>query len=124
LRSNIKCTKDEFIGFIKHLLPAESKRELAIGDLFWVFGTQDKAFTEVDRKLDRDHFLQDRAASTGVFNKTLASTKGRSRKNKGFFNNDLDSDSEDEDAEAKLRNQVNSIQISLPVVDTEFDKYN
>ena len=70
IRSNIKCNKDEFIGFIKSILPAESKRENAIGDLFWVFGTQDKAFTEVDRKLDRDHFLQDRAASTGVFNAT------------------------------------------------------
>jgi hypothetical protein len=87
-----------------------------------VFGTQDKAFTEVDRKLDRDHFLQDRAASTGVFNatQTMASTKGRNKK-KNFF--DQDSDSEDEDAEYRIRNKVNSIQISLPVVDAVFDLY-
>jgi hypothetical protein len=54
----------------------------------------------------------------------LASTKGRRGKKGGkanFFDND--SDSEDEDSEQRMRNKVNAIQISLPVVDAEFEKY-
>lgn len=104
---------------MKHLLPQGKQTQME--DLFWTFGTQSSGFSLEDRKLDRERFLEDRAATAGGFNATMKTNKSKKGKRKNDFFSDSDSD--DEYGEEARREAINSIELDLRVVDKEFEKY-